>query len=189
MSWLPKNQQKRNQLFMALGATVVIIGGMYFGLIRPQYAKMDQIRKDTAEAGDTLKANKQVIDAANKSASELTDLASSLANEESDMATGDVYVWTIDTMRHFKLNYRVDVPEIGQPVVGDVDILAHFPYRQLKFTIRGTGYYHDIGKFIADFENKYPHMRVLNLDLQPIGAGTEKLGFSMDIVALVKSAS
>jgi hypothetical protein len=53
----------------------------------------------------------------------------------------------------------------------------------------GTGYFHDIGKFIADLENKFPHMRVVNLAIDPSnaqGAGLEKLSFRMEIVALVK---
>jgi Tfp pilus assembly protein PilO len=92
-------------------------------------------------------------------------------------------------VRHYKANYKVDVPEIGQPNVSEMDLLPNFPYKQLQFTLRGTGYYHDIGKFIADFENKYPHMRVVNLELELVGTDTEKLSFKMDIVALVNTAS
>jgi len=46
-----------------------------------------------------------------------------------------------------------------------------------------------LGKFVADFENKYPHCRVVNLTADPAGNGPnagERLGFRMDIVALVK---
>ena len=189
MNWLPKNRQKRNQLFLTMGAVVVLIGGMLFGLIRPQYAKLAGIRQQTADAQGKLKNNQHVIMESEASATELADLTSNLSDAETDMATGDIYAWTIDTMRHFKMHYRVDLPDIGQPSVSDVDILPHFPYRQLKFTVHGTGYYHDIGKFIADFENKFPHMRVMNLEMSPVGGDSEKLAFSMDIVALIKTAS
>jgi hypothetical protein len=57
-------------------------------------------------------------------------------------------------------------------------------------TIGGTSYYHDLGKFIADFENQFPLFRVLNLEMEPApsvaGAEKEKLSFKMDVVALVK---
>jgi len=46
-----------------------------------------------------------------------------------------------------------------------------------------------LGKFIADFENKFPHCRLVNLaaDATGVGAsGGEKLTFRVDIVALVK---
>lgn len=188
MNWLPKNRQKRNQLFLTLGAAVILIGGMLFGMIRPQYARLAGIRRQTADAQTKLKNNQRTILESEALATQQAELSSNLTQAESDMATGDIYAWTIDTMRHFKMHYRVDLPDIGQPSVSDVDILPHFPYKQLKFTVHGTGYYHDIGKFIADFENKFPHMRVMNLEISPIGGDSEKLAFSMDIVALVKSA-
>jgi len=76
--------------------------------------------------------------------------------------------------------------------MGDVDVLPQFPYRQIKVNISGTAYYHDLGKFIADFENTFPHIRVVNLTVEPLnitGLGNEKLSFRMDIVALAKPNS
>jgi hypothetical protein len=49
-----------------------------------------------------------------------------------------------------------------------------------------------LGKFIADFENKFPHVRVANLIIQPAqtsGSNDEKLSFKMDVIAPVKPAS
>ena len=104
---------------------------------------------------------------------------------------GDLYSWTYNTIRHFKTPYQVEIPEIGHPDVGSVDLFPSFPFKQVRFTITGTAYYHDLGKFIADFENTYPHIRVVNLQIQPADAadGAEKLSFRMDIIALVKSTS
>jgi hypothetical protein len=189
MSFLPKNRQKRNQFFITLGVTVLLIAGIGFGLIRPQYVNLSSIRKQTTDTQTKLKGVQRIVSEADSDSTELDDLVAQLGTAEQDMATGDVYAWTIDTIRHFKANYKVEIPEIGQPSISQVDILPNFPYKQLKFSIRGTGYYHDIGKFIADFENKFPHMRVVNLDMDPAGGDTEKLSFRMDIIALVKSAS
>jgi hypothetical protein len=85
----------------------------------------------------------------------------------------------------------VDIPDIGRPDVETMDLLPSFPFKQVKFTITGTSYYHDLGKFIADFENTFPHIRVVNLQLQPAQAagGDEKISFKMDVIALVKSTS
>jgi hypothetical protein len=188
MNLLPKTRQKRNQLFVSLAVTLIAIGGIYFGVIRPQYIKLAGLRKQAVDMRGKLDANDRVIQQADSSAKQLASLASQLSTNEEDMATGDIYQWTLDTMRHFKIHYnKVDVPDIGQPSVGDMDLLPHFPYKQLTFNVRGTGYYHDIGKFIADFENKYPHMRVVGLQMAPANDG-EKLSFNVNIVALVKSS-
>jgi hypothetical protein len=108
------------------------------------------------------------------------------------MVSGDFYSWTYNTIRTFKAAYRVDIPEIGHPDISDTDLLPDFSFKQVKFSVSGTAYYHDLGKFTADFENKFPHMRLVNLAIQPVqtsGSNDEKLSFKMDIVALVKPAS
>jgi Tfp pilus assembly protein PilO len=188
MNLLPKNKQKRNQLAITVVAVILAVAGLGFGVIRPQYAKLAAIRRDTAETQNKWRDNDRLIQQSMSSASNLANLSFQLSSNENDMATGDIYAWTLDTVRHFKASYKVELPEIGQPSLGPVDIIPGFPYQQLRFNISGTGYYHDIGKFIADFENRYPHMRVVNLDMTPIGSDTEKLSFRADIVALVKSS-
>ena len=189
MIQLPKNRQKRNQFLLTVAGTVTVVAVLGFGLVRPQYAKLSDIKKQTADTESHLKSTRTLIQQSNASSNELSDVTADLSDAETDMATGDIYAWTVDNMRHFRSNYKVDVPEIGQPSMGEMDMFPNFPYKQLKFTIRGTGYYHDIGKFIADLEDKFPHMRVVNLEISPVGGDSEKLSFSMDIVALVKSSS
>ena len=75
--------------------------------------------------------------------------------------------------------------------MGEVDLLAGFPYRQAKLSLNGSAYYHDLGKFVSDFENNFPHMRMINLIIESAsqGSGSEKLSFRMEIVALVKPNS
>lgn len=189
MIQLPKNRQKRNQFLLTVAGTVIAVVVLGFGLVRPQYAKLSNIRKQTADTQSHLKNTESLIRQSNATSNEVSDVAADLTDAETDMATGDIYAWTVDTMRHFKTNYKVDVPEIGQPSVSEEDLFISFPYKQLRFSVHGNGYYHDIGKFIADFENKFPHMRVVNLSISPVGGDSEKLSFSMDIIALVKSSS
>ncbi len=63
----------------------------------------------------------------------LDDLTGQLTQAESDIASGDLYAWTVDTIRRFKTNYRVEIPTIGQPSQGDCDLIGDFPYKQIKF--------------------------------------------------------
>ena len=189
MNFLPKNRQKRNQLLIAVAVVILAIAGLGFGLIHPQYTRLSTIRKQTVQTQKTWQEDDRLIQQSLANKQVLADLSAELASNESDMAVGDTYAWTLDTIRHFKAGYKVELPEIGQPNVGTMDLLPNFPYQQIRFSISGTGYYHDVGKFIADFENRYPHMRVVNLDMVPVGGDSEKLSFRADVVALVKSAS
>ena len=173
---------------MTVAVVALVLVGIGFGVIRPQYTRLADIRKETADTQAKWRENSRVIQESAANGAELADLSQELASNELDMATGDIYAWTLDTIRHFKAGYKLDVPDIGQPTVGAMDQFPTFPYQQLRFTIRGSGYYHDIGRFIADFENEYPHMRVENLDMSPVGGDTEKLLFSAEVVALIKTS-
>jgi hypothetical protein len=186
---LPKNKQKRNQLLAAMAGTVIVPFLLGIFLVSPQYAKLKSVKKQAADTKEHLKSVEGLIQASIASSNELSLVTATLSTSETDMATGDIYAWAVDNMRHFKSNYRVEVPEIGQPTVSDVDLFTTFPYKQFKFSMHGSGYYHDIGRFIADLEDKFPHMRVIDLEITPAGADGEKLTFSMNIVALVKSSS
>lgn len=179
---------KRNQLFMVMAATAGAICLVYFFLILPQHNKIKQLAGDMNAKHTQLQKIKDTIKQEDATAAKLADLNKQLDQAEADVATGDVYAWTYDTLRRFKANYHVDIPNIGQPTPGDVDLLSGFPYRQVKTSLVGTGYYHDLGKFICDFENNFPHMRLVNLSMEPAGSA-EKLNFRMEVITLVKPNS
>jgi len=183
-----KDADKRNQFILVILGTMVVLAGIYFGLIRPQHASLARIATAKRDADTKLRQVKDTIKKADDTAKELTDVSYSLLHAEDDVASGDLYAWTYDAIRRFKQPYHVELPFLSQPAVGEVDMLPLFPYKQLRVTVNGTAYYHDLGKFIAGFENNFPHIRLVNLTLESAGGGdSEKLNFRMDIVALVKS--
>lgn len=192
MNFLPKSKEKRTQLLFVVAGTVVVLAGIGFGLIRPQYKALDAIAKQHKSETQNLLTIQETIKRGDDTANELANATYKLQKAEEDMASGDVYAWTYDTIRKFKVAYHVDIPAIGQPVKGEVDLIPQFPYQQIKFNISGTAFYHDLGKFVSDFENTFPHIRIVNLTIQPgllTGADVEKLDFRMDIIALVKPGS
>jgi Tfp pilus assembly protein PilO len=179
---------KRNKLILVIAGTAGLIGIVYFFLIGPQ--KEENQKLGAAEATDRAKLQqvRQTVAQAAATSERVTEISQLLARAEDDSAAGDVFAWTYDTIRQFKTPHKVDITSIGQPVQSDVDLIANCPYKQIRFQILGTGYYHDIGKFIASFENKFPHMRVTTLAIDAGGSDgqSEKLSFRVEIVALVK---
>ncbi|HEX9046311.1 MAG TPA: hypothetical protein VF988_04735, partial [Verrucomicrobiae bacterium] len=155
--------QKRNQLAGVVIATVGLICAVYFVLIGPQNKKNAELAATTGKERVRLQDMKNLIKQKDASNNTLADLAQQMDHVEDDVAAGDLAAWSYDTIRLFKANYHVDIPGSSQPVQADCDLLPNFPYRQIRFTLSGTAYYHDLGKFVADFENKFTHCRVLNL--------------------------
>ena len=191
MNIFPKDKEKRTQFIFVIFCTLVVLGLIGFALIRPQYQTLSKIANTASDERAKLQKIKDTIKKAGDTTTQLSNIVSNLSHAEEDMASGDFYAWTYDTIRKFKASYRVDIPTVGQPSLGDVDVLPQFPYKQIKVTMSGTAYYHELGRFIADFEDAFPHIRVLNLTVEPVSTepGNEKLAFKMDIVALVRPNS
>jgi Tfp pilus assembly protein PilO len=179
---------KRNQLLLTLLVSATLICMVYFFLILPQTDANKQLANEIKTAHDKLELFRTTIKQATATGENLKDVINKLNEAEQDVANGDVSAWTYDTLRGFKSAYRsVDIPNMIQPSQSDVDLIYNFPYKQLKVTLNGIAFYHDLGKFISELENKFPHMRVLNLSIEP--AEGEHLIFHMDVAALVKPNS
>lgn len=185
MNKLPK--EKRDRLILVGVCTLALLVLIGFSLIRRQYAAISAISVQIDDARNNLQSMEDTIKRADIISAQVADLTYTLSHAESDVVSGDPAAWIYDTIRNFKGKYKVDISVNGQLSMGAVDLLPKFPYKQLKVTVSGTAYYHDLGKFIADFENTFPHARIANLTLEP-GTGTgdngEKLAFRMDIIAL-----
>ena len=185
------SKDKRNQLILAVACSLAAIALMWVELISPRYVALARALASQKNAQEKLGSIQNEIKHADTIVTEMNTVTQTLSDAESDMASGDLYSWTYNTMRLFKSQYPVAIPQIGHPEVAPVDLFPSFPFKQVKFIVTGTAYYHDLGKFIADFENTYPHIRVANLQVQPDDAndGAEKLSFRMEIIALVKPTS
>lgn len=176
---------------MVILATVCLLGGIYFLLIQTEKEQNIKLAHEANDKRAELEKINTSIKQGALTDQKLADVTAQLQHSEEDVVTGDVYAWVYDTVRRFKANYHVDIPNIGQPEVKDVDMLGGFPYKQVTVSLSGTAYYHDLGKFISDCENNFPHIRMVNLSIEPTGGGpsVEKLSFRVDLVALVKPNS
>jgi hypothetical protein len=188
-SKLPK--EKLNKLILVVLATLIAIAGLYFGLIRRQNENLVRLAQEKAAAAKKLQVVGDTIRRADQIKTELDEAKTALAGAESDIASGDLYAWVINWLRQYKANYKVEIPQFSQlssPV--DVNLLPRFPYKQTTLTVAGTAHFHDLGRFLADLENQFPHVRLLNLSLDVNAASpsveSETLSFKMDIVTLAK---
>lgn len=184
------SKEKKQQLILVLVVTGVCLAGWGLGLIRAQYGSLRQLSENKEAAEKKLVLMSDSVKQADRLAQELTDSKKTLAEMETDIASGDLYSWIITTLRRFRAPYnKVEIPS-QSPIspVTDVTLLANFPYKQTSINVSGTAHYHDLGRFLADFENQFPHMRLVNLNLDMDSGATEPemLAFRMEIVALVK---
>lgn len=189
------SKQKRNQLILVVAGTVAVLALLGFGLIKAQFDNLRSLAQREVAAEAQLAKMEDAIKRSDLVESVQTQAAQALAEQESQVASGDLYAWMLGTVRTFLKGYRfVELPQlspVSQPA--RVTLLPDFPYQQASMTVSGKAYYHDLGRFIADFENTFPLIRVQNLSVDrspsPTPNEREKLAFRMDLVALVKTAN
>ena len=187
---LPRD--KRQKLIAVVVATLVALGGLYFGLIK--YQKQNLVHLAQKKVAVQAR-HRQVLDAikrAQQIEADLTTAKKALADAEADIASGDLYSWVINTLRDFKAKYKVNVPQFN-PIgpTTEVNLMPNFPYKQATLSVAGTAHFHDFGRFLADLENQFPHIRVLNLSVElnqsPVAEEQETVSFKLEIVTLVKT--
>lgn len=188
-SKLPK--EKRNHLILVVLITLATLGGLGFGLIKYQYRNLEQLAERKVNAQRKFKQMEDAVKNATRIESDLAEGKQTLSQLETDIApSGDLYSWVIGTLRNFKAPYKeVEIPQYSQiGATTEMMMLPGFPYKQTSMTVAGKAHFHDLGRFLADFENRFPHIRILNLGLDVDGnpQDPELLAFRMDIVTLVK---
>jgi hypothetical protein len=200
MKNLPK--EKRDRLVLVIIGTLVILVAFWMGLLGPQRRGLNQALKKASEQASQVSNAERLTGMTSQLERNLLEANGRLLVLERTMASGDMYSWIIQTMNRFKDGYKVEIPHFSREAPTEVGMFAKFPYRAVVFNLRGYAYYHELGRFIADFENVFPHIRVQRLDLEPsfnpntpestsTGSGDdpEKLGFRMEIVVLVNPNS
>jgi len=189
------SKEKRDRLILVIILTMAITLGLWYGIITTRKQRLEATKASTRAAFDRLEKAKNLLKQADKAETQLADAVNKLTAVEESMASGvDHYTWAILLLEKAREGHEVKIIEVTRPVRGDVGVLAQFPYPAAIFTVRGAGFFHDFGKFLADFENSFPYFRVQNLTLAPgaesfgpdTSAANESLSFRMEIVALIK---
>lgn len=189
---LKLSKEKRNQLILVVIGTLAVLGALGFGLIKFQFENLAAYAQRQAAAEDKLHEMQNAVKRADVVKTVLDEASARLAEQEAAMASGDLYSWMYGTVRRFQKGHpKVEIPQLS-PVSAPVpvNLLPAFPYKQATMQLGGTAHFHDLGAFLADFENSFPLMRVVNLSIElnnsPAPGEREKVAFKLDLVTLVK---
>ena len=187
------SKEKRDQLILVVITTVALVVGIYLGLVKMQRRTLERIARETAEQQTKVGNADRLVKSRVEFEKALETNLEKLKTIEQDMASGDMYSWIIMTINRFRADRKIDIPQFSREVTTEVNVLPKFPYKAALFNIRGTAHFHDLGKFIADFENTFPYIRIQNIDMEAAGqtaasgapSESEKIAFKMELVALI----
>ncbi len=189
MNKLSKTQ--RDQLLAIIIGTVTLMAILWYLGVRTKQAELTRTEKKTAQMLDTLTRAENVMRRGQEIADRLQAHTAVLDKREATLAPDrDAYYWIISTMNPFIVSRKgVHLNRASQPDVTEAGLIPGFPYKWATFHMEVTGFYNEVGKFLADLENDFPYFRVQNLVISvntAAGVEPETLGFTFDLVVPVK---
>ncbi|HKQ40658.1 MAG TPA: hypothetical protein VJ063_21500 [Verrucomicrobiae bacterium] len=192
------SKEKRDQLILCAIGTVAVVAGLWYGLISSMRQGMESMAKQTDEKKTKVVNAQRLVNSTSDLKKGLEQATAKLSVLEESMAAGDMYSWIILRVNKFREDRKVEIPQFSREVRTEVGMFPKFPYKAAVFTVRGTAFFHDLGKFIADFENAFPQTYLQNIEMEPAsntsanaagGAHPELLTFKMEIVTLINPNS
>jgi hypothetical protein len=206
------SKAQRDQLVMVIVGTVAVGAALWYFVVNDRDQALAQTRTKAAQTRDKLSKGDDLLRKAETISETLQSQSNKLWAIESGLAPDrDAYSWVITNLNSYVNNWKaqeasepnvpaktvintalpheVNITSCSPPDVVEKGLIPHFPYRWATFHVKGLAYFHDLGKFISDFENAYPYFRVQNLDIAPssgVNAEPEKLNFSFDIVSPIQ---
>jgi Tfp pilus assembly protein PilO len=171
MSKLPK--EKRDKLILVILGAIGVAGILYTFILSNQKDTLGSLNAKITTTRDKLGKAERLVKSAPTIQERLKEGRDTLEARQKDMVPDGQEFYTFfklfDQFRHQEKLQTSFIGSISKPEFDNPGVLPKIPYKAAIFGIRASGYFKDIGKFIADFENAYPYMRVQGLRLQPEG--------------------
>lgn len=197
------SKEKKDRLILTCIGCVGIIAVLYFLVITDQ-------KREIAQLDSKIAALKSKRDISDKQVKRLPDIQVDLEEQKKVLIQKQAempkpeedHVWFIRIMEEMRTKYGLEVDDIKTPAPIDPGVLPKFPFRGVELRVSVIGNYADFGRFLADFENRFPYMRVEIMSIGPEKAGATPrpgevpsisskdsgtLRFNYRVIALIKS--
>jgi hypothetical protein len=196
------SKDKRDKMLLVCIGAAGIIAIVYFFVISDMRVEIATLQSKITTLDDKRDKSDRLLKRQADFQASIEQLRKTLNARQADMPRpGQDHSWFIHLMEDRRTKFNLDVVDIRNPEPWDPGILPKFPFRAVSFHVTLLGAYTDFGKFLADFENSYPYMRVQIMNIAPEVQNTAvrtpegaapaaddgKLRFNFRVISLVKS--
>lgn len=193
------SKDKRDKLILTIIAVVGIIAVVYFFVLTDMKDEHATLGTKIISTRDRIDKAERVIKRQATFNEEMAALKASLNTRQAAMPRpGEDHVWFLKIMEDRRGTYNLDINEIRNPEAWDPGVLPNFPFKGVSFNVTLVGGYTDFGRFLADFENEFPYMRVQLMNVTPdaqpgppgqpqVAQDTGKLRFNFRVISLIKT--
>jgi Tfp pilus assembly protein PilO len=197
------SKEKRDRLLLACLGSVGLIAVLYFLIITDQKSEIAELNSKITALESKRSTSERLGKALATVQAEVEAQKKILAEKQEEMVRPDQdHVWLIRIMNTADLRskYGIEVDSINAPEPTEAGILPKFPFKAVALSVSLLGNYTDVGRFLADFENRYPYLRLQMLSVapevrprettrpnEPRDTTTGQLRFNYRVIALLKS--
>src|ERR1043165_1143399 len=194
------SKDKRDKLILICIGVVGTIAVLYFFVLTDMKDELGTLGSKLVTMRDKIDKSQRILKRQAELQTRLGELRAELDKRQEYMPrpTQD-HVWFMKLIEDRRSQFNLDIGEIRYPEPWDPGLLPNFPFKGVAFNVTLIGRYTDFGRFLADFENSFPYMRVQLMNVTPdvqqpsVGATTTpgddggKLRFNFRVISLIKT--
>ena len=184
------SKEKQTHLTIVIVVTVLALASIWYFVIDTANNNRVLAERKAGEYRSKVDKAEELLKKKAKIEQERTRAMEELALIEETLAPGDRYAWFVTLLNKFSEPYKnVSLVKVEKDRPKDIEMIPKFPYAGTSLRVMVTAFYVDFGRYLADFENKYPYFHVQGIEMLPTSSPTEdkeKLDIRFEIVALVK---
>jgi len=130
------SKEKTQQILLIALVTLSALSGVWFLLIEPQLGILKDKAKKKEVAESKVHDAEKLAKQADLIERELEDAQQKLAGIESEMASGDYFMWSFKFMEAFMAAHNLQIIDSERPREEETGLFAQFPYKAISFTER-----------------------------------------------------
>ena len=182
---------EKRSLYTLTAATLIGLGLFWLIVIRTEQNLVNKSNTALAELTLQFRTNQVMAKNWEHYLEKLEISSNRLQQLELNLPTGDIFRWELRAFLHPNVA-GVEITEAEPPRLVEPLVSGATNYKTCSFVISGSATYHDLGRFLADVENRFIHLRVQRFELEPSmpdaldTADAEKLQFTVEFLTLAK---
>ena len=181
------SREKRNQLIGVAAGVAVLCGVLWYFVVRSLNENLAKTRVSVEDVQSKIEKAQRLIKRRAAIEEELSGLTNLMAQAEAEMIPVEQLngkKWLLDKLNRFtKDRYDVTLMSLSNdPVIGkQFLLLPKFDYSGAAYNVEVRAFFHEYGKFLADFEKSFPYIRIQNLQIWPLATPLAATGPTADV--------
>ena len=181
------SKEKRNQLIGVAAGTLAVCAALWYFVISSQNESLRKNKETIEELQNKTEKAQRLVKRRASIEEELAGLTNEIARAEAEMIPVEQLngkKWLLDKLNNFtKDRYDVTLMNLSNdPLIGkQFLLLPKLDYSAAAYNVEVRAFFHEFGKFLADFENSFPYMWIQNLQIWPLATPSAATGPAADV--------